>query len=261
MEHTNSTIVQEQHQYAFGSPLTGLNYSIGDKRYRHGYQGQYAEKDEETGYDSFELRLYNSRIGRWMAPDPEGQFYSPYVGMGNNPVSGIDPDGGWSGPRPHVGGAAGKFRALSQKAFTRGATSTRALGVAAQGARSAARAQGAGAATNKQNSPPKRNEPSIADNLKRTALVLIINQVSQLDILQNAAEYVFDDFTEGVSELLDCGCPDVTPNPGVNPSNKPILQMSGAARNAAEGRSFADLQKFARDHADDMNAFFKSGEK
>jgi hypothetical protein len=27
--------------------------------------------------------------------DPQGQFYSPYVGMSNNPVSGTDPNGGW----------------------------------------------------------------------------------------------------------------------------------------------------------------------
>ncbi len=98
VEHTGGAIVQEQHQYAFGSPLTGLNYVVGNKRYRHGYQGQFTEKDEETGYDSFELRLYNSRIGRWMSYDPEGQFYSPYVGMGNNPVSDVDPDGGLSHP-------------------------------------------------------------------------------------------------------------------------------------------------------------------
>ncbi|PJJ59573.1 RHS repeat-associated protein [Hymenobacter chitinivorans DSM 11115] len=98
VDHTNSTIVQEQHQYAFGSPLTGLNYVVGNKRYRHGYQGQYAEQDEETGYDSFELRLYNSRIGRWTAPDPYGQFFSPYVGMGNDPINSVDTNGGFSGP-------------------------------------------------------------------------------------------------------------------------------------------------------------------
>ena len=71
---TGGLIVQEQHQYAFGAPLPGLSYSVGSTRYRHGYQGQYADKDEETGFDSFELRLYNSRIGRWTAPDPYGQF-------------------------------------------------------------------------------------------------------------------------------------------------------------------------------------------
>jgi len=101
VEQTGGLIVQEQHQYAFGSPLPGLSYTVGNKRYRYGYQGQYAEHDDETGFESFELRLYNSRVGRWMSYDPEGQFDSPYVGMGNNPVSGVDPDGGWSGPPGH----------------------------------------------------------------------------------------------------------------------------------------------------------------
>ncbi|WP_082115912.1 leucine-rich repeat domain-containing protein [Hymenobacter terrenus] len=97
VDYTSSTIVQEQHSSAYGSPLVGLNYTVGNKNYRHGYQGQFTEKDEETGWDNFELRMYDSRIGRWTAPDPEGQFDSPYVGMGNNPVSSVDPDGGFSG--------------------------------------------------------------------------------------------------------------------------------------------------------------------
>ena len=97
VEQTGGMIVQEQHTYGYGAPLAGLNYVIGTKKYRHGYQGQFAEKDEETGTDDFELRLYDSRIGRWTAPDPAGQHYSPYVGMGNNPVSGVDPDGGFDG--------------------------------------------------------------------------------------------------------------------------------------------------------------------
>ena len=60
--------------------------------YRYAYQGQ--EKDPETGKEAFELRLWDSRIGRWLSPDPYGQFHSPYLGMGNNPINGIDPDGG-----------------------------------------------------------------------------------------------------------------------------------------------------------------------
>jgi len=108
VEQTGGLIVQEQHQYAYGAPLPGLSYTVGNRRYRYGYQGQYAEHDTLTGFDSFELRLYNSRIGRWMSYDPEGQFNSPYVGMGNNPVSGIDPDGGFSiGPLGAVGIGAG----------------------------------------------------------------------------------------------------------------------------------------------------------
>jgi RHS repeat-associated protein len=55
--------------------------------------GQFAEKDEETGLDHFEARDYDSRLGRWLNPDPAGQHWSPYLAMGNNPVSGVDPDG------------------------------------------------------------------------------------------------------------------------------------------------------------------------
>ncbi|OGX87431.1 hypothetical protein BEN47_10915 [Hymenobacter lapidarius] len=107
VKHTSSTIVQEQHQYSYGSPLVGLNYLIGDKRYRYGFEGKYAENDEETGWNSFEARMYNSRIGRWMAPDPEGQFISPYIGIGNNPIKYVDPDGRDVIVLNQTGGASG----------------------------------------------------------------------------------------------------------------------------------------------------------
>lgn len=61
--------------------------------YRYAYQGQ--EKDPETEKEAFELRLWDSRIGRWLTTDPARQFASPYLGMGNNPISGVDPDGGY----------------------------------------------------------------------------------------------------------------------------------------------------------------------
>jgi len=40
--------------------------------------------------------MYDPIIGRWFAPDPYGQYPSPYLVMGNNPVSSVDPDGGCS---------------------------------------------------------------------------------------------------------------------------------------------------------------------
>ncbi len=40
------------------------------------------------------MRMYEPRFGRWLSIDPYGQFDSPYVAMGNNPVSGTDPTGG-----------------------------------------------------------------------------------------------------------------------------------------------------------------------
>lgn len=63
--------------------------------YRYGYQGEYAEEEELGGTHSFELRLWDARIGRWLSPDPYRQFNSPYLGMGNIPNMGVDPDGAW----------------------------------------------------------------------------------------------------------------------------------------------------------------------
>ncbi|WP_343540265.1 RHS repeat-associated core domain-containing protein, partial [Sphingobacterium thalpophilum] len=72
----------------------GMEVRSGGIENRYGYQGLYAEKDKETGWNSFELRNYDAAIGRWLTTDPYGQYHSPYVGMGNNPMSGIDKDGG-----------------------------------------------------------------------------------------------------------------------------------------------------------------------
>jgi len=65
-----------------------------DQNYRFGYQGDFAEDDtEETGFNHFEAREYNSRVGRWMVVDPAREFASPYNGMGNNPINNVDPTG------------------------------------------------------------------------------------------------------------------------------------------------------------------------
>jgi len=48
-----------------------------------------------VGWQSFELRQYDSKVGRWLSVDPKRQYWSSYLGMGNDPVNGVDPDGGW----------------------------------------------------------------------------------------------------------------------------------------------------------------------
>ena len=83
--------------FPFGWTLPGRN--SGDA-YLYAYQGQ--EKDGETGWEAFVpiaigIRMYDGRVGRWMTTDPYSQYHSPYLAMGNNPISLIDPDGGWSG--------------------------------------------------------------------------------------------------------------------------------------------------------------------
>ncbi|HRO46363.1 RHS repeat-associated core domain-containing protein, partial [Agriterribacter sp.] len=78
--------------YPYGMVITPQTTGTND--YRYGYQGQYAEKDPETDWNAFELRMYDSKIARWLSVDPKGQFHSPYVSMGNDPVGLTDPDGG-----------------------------------------------------------------------------------------------------------------------------------------------------------------------
>ena len=84
---------------------------------RYGYQGEYAECDPETattsgsesigGWNSFDLRMYDSNVGRWLSPDPYRQYWTPYEGMGNDPINLMDPDGG--GTDDWVQGADGKI--------------------------------------------------------------------------------------------------------------------------------------------------------
>ena len=83
-------ITQTTDYYPFGSVLSHWQ----KEDYRFGYQGEYSEEDEETGFNHFELREFDSKIGRWLIPDPYRQYASPYVGMGNNPVYLTDPTGG-----------------------------------------------------------------------------------------------------------------------------------------------------------------------
>ncbi|MDD2963547.1 MAG: DNRLRE domain-containing protein [Bacteroidales bacterium] len=95
---TNQTVAIAAYKdyYPYGQLMPDRNYQTTD--YRYGYQGQYAETDPETGFAHFEAREFDSRLGRWMVPDPARQHWSPYLGMGNNPVSRVDPDGmrdGW----------------------------------------------------------------------------------------------------------------------------------------------------------------------
>mgnify|MGYP002777794617 CR=1 FL=1 len=56
-----------------------------------GYHGQ--EHDREVGLHNFGARLYDPALCRFLAPDPQRQFASPYVFAANNPLMVTDPDG------------------------------------------------------------------------------------------------------------------------------------------------------------------------
>ena len=103
--HEEHFVVQATDYGVWGDVIREQKSDIAS--YRYGYQGQFADKDDETGWNHFELREYDPVVGRWTSVDPKRIGWSPYIGMGNNPVSGTDPDGG--GPNDWVKNAEGRY--------------------------------------------------------------------------------------------------------------------------------------------------------
>jgi RHS repeat-associated protein len=88
--HTESPVLQVNAYYPFGMmAYTWLR--DGEKEHLYGYQGK--EYDSLTRWHDFHARQYDGALGRFFGIDPQGQFASPYQGMGNNPVIYVDPDG------------------------------------------------------------------------------------------------------------------------------------------------------------------------
>ncbi len=86
----STAVVQETHYGVWGEVLTGIGVT-GDWDFL--FQGkEYVDAFGYNGYD-FHARQYDPFLGRFTSLDPRNQFASGYVGMGNSPVNGIDPDG------------------------------------------------------------------------------------------------------------------------------------------------------------------------
>ena len=111
--HQYSEIVAGSDFYPFGLAIEDRKITRED--YRYGYQGKFAEKDNETGWNHFELREYDPIVGRWLQRDPAKQFFSPYIGMGNNPINSTDSDGGVIDP---VYSTQGKYRGNTKEGYT-----------------------------------------------------------------------------------------------------------------------------------------------
>ncbi|MBV6496990.1 MAG: RHS repeat-associated core domain-containing protein [Acidobacteria bacterium ACB1] len=81
-----------------GGRTAGLNY--GTDTIRKQFTGY--ERDDESGFDFAEARMYSSKLGRYLSPDPlffvpervfSPQQFNAYVYVGNNPLTSVDPDG------------------------------------------------------------------------------------------------------------------------------------------------------------------------
>jgi|GEM_PF-2943704 len=51
------------------------------------------KRKDGTGLYYFGQRYYDLKTGRWLTADPAGQYHSPYVYVGNNPINMVDPTG------------------------------------------------------------------------------------------------------------------------------------------------------------------------
>ena len=96
---THGPILEEAHYYPAGLLMAGISDRAWNKtpNYFH-YQGKEMQDEEWSDgsgleeYD-FAARYYDPQLGRWNTHDPAGQYASPYTGMGNNWMNGVDPNG------------------------------------------------------------------------------------------------------------------------------------------------------------------------
>jgi len=87
---SESQLVQLIDYYPYGM-VAGQWERTGEQLTRELFQGKTYEQLSQLA--DFHARHYDAALGRWHAVDPANQFASPYTGMGNNPVMGVDPDG------------------------------------------------------------------------------------------------------------------------------------------------------------------------
>ena len=90
----NSTnqVISPQDYDAWGYPLENRTYNKTAMRYD--FTGK--ERDNQTTYDYFGARYYDSRIGRWGGVEPLLDKYisfSPYIYVFDNPILVVDVDG------------------------------------------------------------------------------------------------------------------------------------------------------------------------
>ncbi len=96
IKYYKGSLREETHYYPYGMALQ-ISPAVPTAN-KNLYQGkELTRKAGTNAYNiyNFEARQYDPLLGRFTSIDAMGQFASGYVGMGDNPVTGIDPDGNW----------------------------------------------------------------------------------------------------------------------------------------------------------------------
>ncbi|WP_276373029.1 DUF6443 domain-containing protein [Chryseolinea sp. H1M3-3] len=104
--YTESPVIQINDYYAFGLSSTEW---VRDGEEDNNFLFQGKEVNNQTGLHDFHARQYDAVLGRWLVNDPKAQFTSPYIGMGNNPVLMVDPDGEFAFVPVIIGAVIGAY--------------------------------------------------------------------------------------------------------------------------------------------------------
>ena len=94
--HTSANATLQAHDYyPFGLPMEGSNSFLeaGVEPNRFLYQGKEWQTELGLNLYDFHARQFDPALGRFISVDAVSQFSSPYLGMGNIPTMGVDPDG------------------------------------------------------------------------------------------------------------------------------------------------------------------------
>ena len=86
-------ILSNADYYVMGLTHAGETISGIASNYNYKYQGK--EQLDFEGYNMYDFgsRMYDASVGRWFNIDPQNQFQSPFLAMGNNWVFSVDPNG------------------------------------------------------------------------------------------------------------------------------------------------------------------------
>lgn len=87
-------VVMAQDYYPFGMAMPGRSFNT--DKYRYGFNGKENDKDISEGGQDYGMRIYDSRLGKFLSEDPITYKYpmlTPYQFASNRPIDGIDEDG------------------------------------------------------------------------------------------------------------------------------------------------------------------------